>query len=135
MHTPQKTAEWITERYIYQFYTGGTYVPPFYANLILKSLTVNPLISQYELQSLCKYILRGFNMIENCNKEIIQNLITTEAAAKLLGCTVRKLEADRIKGGGIPYIKVGRIVRYDIECIKEFIKQNTYTSTSGGKPG
>ena len=35
-------------------------------------------------------------------------LLNTEQAAELLNCTTRKLEADRIKGGGIRYIKIGK---------------------------
>lgn len=72
-------------------------------------------------------------MITDREKWGTQHLMTTEAAAKILGCTVRKLESDRIKGGGIPYVKVGRSVRYNIQDIDIYIKMNTYTSTSGGK--
>lgn len=74
------------------------------------------------------------NMIQEEKKENFKTLMTTETTAQLLGCTARKLEADRIKGGGIPYIKVGRSVRYNMIDIEGYIRRNTYTSTSGGKP-
>jgi len=57
-------------------------------------------------------------------------LLNTIEAAKFLGCTKRKLESDRIKGGGIRYIKIGRCVRYDIQDIEIYIEKNKVSSTS-----
>jgi excisionase family DNA binding protein len=58
------------------------------------------------------------------------NLIDSKQAAQLLGCTKRKLENDRIKGGGIPFIKIGRLVRYDRQDLLEFIQAHKFSSTS-----
>ena len=57
-------------------------------------------------------------------------LITTEKAAELLCCTKRKLEADRIRGGGVPFIKVGRCVRYDTRDIEAYVSSRKFHSTS-----
>ncbi len=57
-------------------------------------------------------------------------LLNTEQTAKLLNCTTRKLEADRIKGGGIRYIKIGKCVHYNMQDIEAYIQANTVISTS-----
>ncbi len=57
-------------------------------------------------------------------------LLNTEQAAKLLNCTIRKLESDRLKGGGISYIKIGKCVRYNLSDIEAYIVANTVNSTS-----
>ena len=57
-------------------------------------------------------------------------LIDTNQAAKILGCTKRKLESDRITGGGVRFVKIGRCVRYDIQDLEEYIESNKYNSTS-----
>ncbi len=48
-------------------------------------------------------------------------LIKTNEAAAILNCTKRKLEADRVYNRGLPFIRIGRSVRYDLADIKEFI--------------
>lgn len=62
-------------------------------------------------------------------------LVKEDVAAAALGCSVYKLQKDRRTGNSIPYVKIGRSVRYDIEVIEEHIRQHTFTSTSqyGGK--
>ena len=57
-------------------------------------------------------------------------LLNTAQAATLLNCTERKLESDRIKGGGIRYIKIGKCVRYNMCDIEAYIQANTVNSTS-----
>lgn len=69
-------------------------------------------------------------MLEKTNNNFNYILLNTTQAAKLLNCTRRKLEADRIKGGGIRYIKLGKCVRYDIRDIENYIQANTVSSTS-----
>lgn len=69
-------------------------------------------------------------MLEKTNNNFNYILLDTNQVAKLLNCTRRKLEADRIKGGGIRYIKVGKCVRYDLRDIENYIQANTVNSTS-----
>lgn len=69
-------------------------------------------------------------MTDNINYNFNYKLLNTNQAAKLLNCTRRKLEADRIKGGGIRYIKIGKCVRYDLRDIESYLQANTVNSTS-----
>jgi predicted DNA-binding transcriptional regulator AlpA len=66
----------------------------------------------------------------------MQQLLTTEQAAELLGMSAAFLERDRWAGAKIPFIKVGaRAVRYDAEVIREYLRKQTRQSTSdpGGR--
>ena len=56
-------------------------------------------------------------------------LIKTDEAAKILACSKRKLEADRIRGCGIAFIKIGRSVRYDLQDLENYISNNRFSST------
>ncbi len=69
-------------------------------------------------------------MNNDINHNFTYKLLDTDQTAKLLNCTRRKLESDRIKGGGIRYIKIGKCVRYDIRDIENYIQANTVNSTS-----
>ena len=57
-------------------------------------------------------------------------LINEDQAAEYLGCSVSKLQKDRRIGSKIPYIKVGRSVRYTMKAIEQYIEERTFTSTS-----
>jgi len=59
-------------------------------------------------------------------------------AAIFLGVSVRTLQAWRVRGGGPPYIKIGRVVRYQRRALVTFQEEHTVTSTAeadakGGK--
>jgi hypothetical protein len=69
-------------------------------------------------------------MTNNINNNFTYKLLDTDQTAQLLNCTRRKLESDRLKGGGIRYIKIGKSVRYDIRDIENYIQANTVNSTS-----
>jgi len=69
-------------------------------------------------------------MLEKTNNNFNYILLDTTQTAKLLNCTRRKLEADRIKGGGIRFIKIGKCVRYDLRDIENYLQANTVNSTS-----
>jgi hypothetical protein len=51
-------------------------------------------------------------------------------AAEFLGVSVRTLQAWRVRGGGPPYVKIGRAVRYQRRALVLFQEQHTVTSTS-----
>jgi hypothetical protein len=59
-----------------------------------------------------------------------RRLLDEKQAAKVLNKPVRTLQADRQRGGGIPFIKLGRSVRYDLLVIEQYLRQQTRTSTS-----
>lgn len=50
--------------------------------------------------------------------------------AKVLGCDVKTLQAWRTRGGGPPFVRVGRLVRYRNEDIQKWIESRLATSTS-----
>lgn len=60
----------------------------------------------------------------------VQNLLTEQEVAEFLKISVHKLRRDRSIGGGIPYIKIGNIVRYTWESLQNYISGNIYQNTS-----
>jgi hypothetical protein len=51
-------------------------------------------------------------------------------AADFLGVSVRTLQAWRVRGGGPPYVKIGRAVRYQRRVLLTFQEQHTVASTT-----
>jgi predicted DNA-binding transcriptional regulator AlpA len=51
-------------------------------------------------------------------------------AAEFLGVSVRTLQAWRVRGGGPPYVKIGRAVRYQRRALVTFQQEHTVTSTT-----
>lgn len=58
--------------------------------------------------------------------------ITEKQVAVLTSIAVKTLQGMRIKGTGIPFIKVGRLVRYDIETVHKFMNEHIKKSTVDG---
>ena len=59
-------------------------------------------------------------------------LIDTHEAAKRLGVAYRTLMNARIYGGAaaVPWVRIGRSIRYSTREIDRYIRANTRTSTS-----
>jgi len=55
--------------------------------------------------------------------------------AERWGISVKKLQADRLKGGGIPFIRIGRAVRYRFADIAAWEERNLYASTTAPATG
>jgi hypothetical protein len=51
-------------------------------------------------------------------------------AAEFLGVSVRTLQAWRVRGGGPPYCKIGRAVRYQRRVLVSFQQEHTVSSTT-----
>ena len=54
----------------------------------------------------------------------MQNLLTEKEAAQILNCSVSSLQRDRHINGNnprIPYVKIGRLVRYDADVLQRVI--------------
>lgn len=62
-------------------------------------------------------------------------LLDETKAAQLLGCSVAKMQRDRRIGSPIPFIKVGRSVKYKLEDIEAYLEAQRFTSTSEYKDG
>lgn len=56
--------------------------------------------------------------------------INENQAAEILGVSTRTLQAWRVRGGGPPYVKIGRAVRYQRRALVTFQEQHTVTSTT-----
>ena len=52
------------------------------------------------------------------------NLMTETDVSRYLGISKKKLQKDRQKGIGVPYIKVGRCVRYLPSDCQDFVQRN-----------
>lgn len=60
-------------------------------------------------------------------------LLNQESVAKIINTTTKFLEARRCRGGGPPFIRVGRLVRYRRSDLDEWIESKRMESTSGRK--
>jgi hypothetical protein len=57
-------------------------------------------------------------------------LLTESEAAQLRRQSVRTLQAERLRGGGCPFVKLGRSVRYRRSDVLNFIEARLMNSTS-----
>jgi excisionase family DNA binding protein len=64
----------------------------------------------------------------------MERLLTQSELAERLGTSERFLEVRRVTGGGPPYVKVGRAVRYRPSAVDAWIQQRERTSTSDSGP-
>jgi excisionase family DNA binding protein len=53
------------------------------------------------------------------------------AAAEMLGISHRTLQAWRVKGGGPPFVKLGRSVRYELTQLEAWANARVRANTSG----
>jgi len=58
-------------------------------------------------------------------KDLQKILLTEDEVCEILNLNVSSLQRERCNGTGIPYVKLGRRVRYKIEDIEKYIKANT----------
>jgi predicted DNA-binding transcriptional regulator AlpA len=66
---------------------------------------------------------------------MIERLINTKQASEILGVTVKSLANSRYTGVGIqvPYIKMGKSVRYKESDLEKYIEDNTFKHTGQNK--
>ncbi len=69
------------------------------------------------------------NQIEIMNRAT-RPLLDEHALAKALNKSVRTVQAERQRGTGIPFIKLGRNVRYDPNVVEQYLRAQTRVSTS-----
>ena len=60
-------------------------------------------------------------------------LLNPDRLAELLGCSVRTLERQRLEGNGIPFCRVGRLVRYRLSDVRQYLEAQLRTSTSDAR--
>jgi excisionase family DNA binding protein len=61
---------------------------------------------------------------------ITRRLFTTEEAAEYTGRGKNTFEQERLKGGGVPFVRLGRSVRYDVADLDAWIDSHKHRSTS-----
>lgn len=69
-------------------------------------------------------------MSTNTPPQLIERLLTSEEAEALLNMHHGFLAKDRIGKALIPFVKIGRSVKYKPNDLREFIECSTRTSTS-----
>ncbi len=60
-------------------------------------------------------------------------LVDENEAADLLGLSKRTLQAWRVRGGGPPFLKLGRLVRYDAAMLWDWAAAHVAENTSRGE--
>ena len=58
------------------------------------------------------------------------NLYNETQLAEYLGISKKKLQKDRCRNEGIPYIKIGSLVRYKIDAVNDWLDQQTVKTIS-----
>ena len=63
-------------------------------------------------------------------------LLDQSRLAKLLGCSARTLERQRLEGTGIPFVRLGRnrLVRYRLIDVHQHLEHQRRTSTGDTRP-
>lgn len=59
-------------------------------------------------------------------------LLNEKEAAEYFGVSPRTLQDLRLKGGGCPYVKIGRAVRYRMDDLSAFVEAGRRAHTSEG---
>jgi len=72
--------------------------------------------------------MNSHNEIELLSKLLFdkygQIVLDTKQTAEVVGKSVIALKTDRINGTGIPYSKMGRLIRYTLTDVAQYIIEN-----------
>lgn len=63
-------------------------------------------------------------------RESVMETFKEEQLAKILNQSVQTLRNHRFLGKGVPYVKIGRSVRYLVEDVERFLKENRIDTNS-----
>lgn len=76
-------------------------------------------------------LLKNQNLQERTDQGALDEpLWTTKQTAEFLGQSESTLEQDRYKGRGVPYVKLGKTVRYRPTDVRKYIEQHTIGSVT-----
>lgn len=64
----------------------------------------------------------------------MQKLLNEKQVSELTGRAVTTMQKDRLKGTGLRYVRLGRLVRYRPQDVEDWIEQNLRCSTSDPGP-
>jgi len=63
--------------------------------------------------------------------DYLRRLIPEQAAAEFLGVEVKTLQAWRVRGGGPAFVRLSRrAIRYQRQCLLNWVEARVHTSTS-----
>jgi hypothetical protein len=68
--------------------------------------------------------------MQAANTTTDDELLTETEAAQVRRQSIRTLQAERLRGDGCPFVKLGRSVRYRRSDVLRFIESNVKTSTT-----
>lgn len=60
----------------------------------------------------------------------MSTLLNERQAAHFLDCSEFKLQKDRRQGSPIPYLRIGRNIRYRLSDLEDYLEKQTFRSTS-----
>lgn len=60
------------------------------------------------------------------------SILNSKQTARLVGLSHRTLEQQRLRGRGLPYVKVGRQVRYLRSDIEAYLSSNRHDPSGSG---
>jgi len=60
----------------------------------------------------------------------VDELLTERQAAVALLVSVKTLQAWRVQGRNVPFVRIGRRIAYRVRDINDFIEKNRFASTS-----
>jgi len=60
----------------------------------------------------------------------VVSLLDEKTVATQLNCEVKTLQAWRCRGVGVPFVRVGRLIRYKPEDVADYIESRRVRSTS-----
>lgn len=63
-------------------------------------------------------------MKEDSTKQIKKRLITINELAALTGLSIGTLYQWKSQKKGIPYVKIGRLIKYDLKDVEKFIDEH-----------
>ena len=65
---------------------------------------------------------------------LLNELLNEATVAKRLGVETKTLQAWRCRGNGPPFVRVGRLVRYEPDSLQQWIEARRRRSTSDTRP-
>jgi hypothetical protein len=71
-------------------------------------------------------------MTRNLKHDAGDEYVDVAKAARFLGVSASFLNKLRVTGGGPPYVKIGSVVRYDVQTTREWAAARTRRLTSDG---
>lgn len=76
-----------------------------------------------------------FKLIEEFEAAPLSTLLTEDFIAAVRQCSIQLVQAERVSGKGIPFVKIGRHVRYQKSDVVSWLVSRKVNSTSQYQTG